>query len=89
MSDKQDALAEHYADELLFLDPAEQFDDCIVGVAERCGMPPSVVYDKDKVVLALMRDGIDHDEAVEFLEFNILGAYVGDQTPLMMDLHNA
>jgi hypothetical protein len=26
-------------------------------------------------------DGMTYDEAVEFFEFNVLGAWVGDETP--------
>lgn len=86
MSDIQDDLADRFGGELTFLEPAEQFDSCIAGVAERCGLLPTVVYRRDLVVKALMGDGIDEDEAVEFLEFNIVGAFVGEQTPLIMDL---
>jgi hypothetical protein len=45
------------------------------------------VYDYDKCVQALVdRDGITHEEADEFLEFNTLGAYVGENGPLYVRL---
>jgi hypothetical protein len=28
------------------------------------------------------RDGMDYDEAQEFFEFNVVGAYVGAHTPI-------
>ena len=41
------------------------------------------VYNYDKCVQALVdRDGMTHEEADEFLEFNTLGAYVGENGPL-------
>jgi hypothetical protein len=49
-----------------------------------------VVYDFDKCVQALVdRDGMTHEEADEFLEFNTLGAYVGPHGPLFVRLASA
>jgi hypothetical protein len=43
------------------------------------------VYDYDKCVQALVdRDGMTHEEADEYLEFNTLGAYVGENGPLFV-----
>jgi hypothetical protein len=30
-----------------------------------------------------MKDGMDSDEAREFIEYNIEGAYVGEDTPII------
>ncbi len=58
------------------------FDDCIVGVLERFGQPLFIVYDKEKVIDALMRDGVGtYEDAVEFYEFNQLGSWLGATTP--------
>tara|TARA_E500000305_G_scaffold92393_1_gene80457 strand:+ start:764 stop:994 length:231 start_codon:yes stop_codon:yes gene_type:complete len=57
------------------------YDDCIVGIVERFGMEPIVCYDKDKVLQRHRDDGMDYDEAIEFFEYNQLGAWVGDRTP--------
>jgi hypothetical protein len=64
---------------------ADGFDDAIIGVAERCGQPPLVVYDITKCIEILeLRDGMDHDEAEEFFGFNTLCAWAGDGTPLFL-----
>lgn len=43
------------------------------------------VYDHDKIIDILMeRDGMEHEEAVEFLNFNIDGTYAGEQTPIII-----
>jgi hypothetical protein len=43
------------------------------------------VYDYDKCVQALVdRDGMTHEGADEFLDFNTLGAYVGENGPLFV-----
>lgn len=62
----------------------EGFDDAIVGVAERCGQPALVVYDALKVIDALVRDGMNEDEAAEWFSHNISGAWVGPHTPLFL-----
>lgn len=78
-------LAEIYDEELLLLDPAETFDDCIIGVATRCGLPSTVVYDKEKIALKFIADGMTYEEAIEYIAYNIEGAYVGERTPLIME----
>lgn len=71
---------------LLFLSEVE-FDEAIVGLADRIGMSTVVVYDTTKIIDILCeRDGMDREEATEFYEFNILGAYVGERTPLFISL---
>ena len=52
------------------------------------GRPLRVVYDRDRVIAAIMEqggDGMSYEEAVEHFDFNIAGAYVGDRTPVFVD----
>ena len=61
------------------------FDAAFVGIAERCSKPPLAVYDADRCVDILMeRDDMSYEDAVEFFNFNILGAWVGERTPLFL-----
>jgi hypothetical protein len=78
----RDELAGEWDAELLFLSE-EEFDEAIIGVAERIGDEPVVAYDTTKIMEILSRS-MSVDEAYEFFEFNILGAYVGDKTPLFI-----
>lgn len=64
------------------------FEDCIVGVAEKFGGPPVAVMDMEKILAKLRKGDMTHEEAVEYFEFNILGAYVGEQTPVYMHVPN-
>lgn len=57
------------------------FDDCILGVATRFGSEQFVIYDYDRVIASLESQGMTHDEAVEYHEFNQACSYVGDHTP--------
>ncbi len=83
----RETLAELYGDDLLFLDPAEDFDRCILGVVHRCGFEPVVCYDQEAVIDALMLGGMDREEAEEWFSFNTVGAYVGPKTPMFLDRH--
>ena len=57
----------------------------ILGVVERCGSPPAICYDYSAVIDHLTRDIGDRDSAVEYFEFNVIGAYVGPHTPYFLD----
>jgi hypothetical protein len=58
------------------------FDDAFLGYTTRINEPETAVYDFDKMVSVLMtRDGLSYDEAVEYIEFNCQGAWVGERTP--------
>lgn len=62
------------------------FDDCIIGVGHRIGMPPMIVYDKWKILHKLVKVvGIPEDEAEEYFEYNIVGQYVGEATPIFTE----
>lgn len=76
------SLAEEWDADLLFLSE-EEFDEAIIGVAERIGLEPVVAYDTTKIVEILSRT-MSVDEAYEYFEFNILGAYVGEKTPMFV-----
>jgi uncharacterized protein YoaH (UPF0181 family) len=62
----------------------DDFNGCIVGVGSRCGQMDLVVYDEQKIIDQLVSEGMTHGEAVEYFEFNIAGAWVGDGTPIIM-----
>ena len=67
----------------LVLDP-EFFDKAIVGFAERCGMCV-VAYSRDRLIdLLVEHEEMELEEALEHFEFNILGAYVGEHTPVFI-----
>ena len=61
-----------------------EFDEAIIGVAERIGMEAVVAYDTDKIIEILSRD-MTEEEAIEYFDFNIIGAYVGERTPIYVN----
>jgi len=65
---------------------ADGFDDCIIGICERYEKNELLAYDKGKMIKKMMdRDGMTYEEAVEYFNFNILGANMGDGTPVYID----
>lgn len=64
----------------LFL--ATGHDDAIIGVAASPQREALfVVYDYEKFLEKLMVSGMSREEAVEFFDFNVIGAWVGPGTP--------
>jgi hypothetical protein len=83
--DIRQELVDQYEDEdLLF---ADGFDDCIIGVVSGLDCIYKVVYDTGKIVNKLISDGMTAEEAEEYFDFNILGSYVGDRTPLYVNVY--
>ena len=70
-------------EEALFLD---DFDDCVLGMADGFSMYGVVAYDLKKVIAKLMLGGLSEPEAFEYWSFNMIGAWVGDMTPVYITL---
>ena len=69
---------------------ADGFDDAIMGY-DAAGY--RVVYDYDKCIEILAKDmtNLDDDDdpymmAVEYFDFNVIGAYMGESTPVFIRL---
>lgn len=65
------------------------YDDAIIGRSnpwDTTGQRPDrLVYSGEKLMEILVsRDGMDHDEAAEWISFKMEGAYVGPCTPIVM-----
>jgi|TARA_R100000482_G_C4989597_1_gene86792 formylmethanofuran dehydrogenase subunit E len=58
---------------------ADGFEDALVGCTY--GANVVAVYDINKMIEVLIEEGIEYDDAVEFLDYNVVGAYVGEKTP--------
>lgn len=63
---------------------ADGFDEAILGIGERCSQPTLVVYDAEKCVQILADQGMTYEEAQEYFDFNVVGAWVGEYTPLFL-----
>lgn len=63
---------------------ADGFEECLIGVGSRCGQPDIAVYDQTKCIQVLMSQGMSHEEALEYFDFNVLGSWVGKETPIFV-----
>jgi hypothetical protein len=80
---RRDEIAEQYP-ELLVMDP-DYFDEAIIGVVTRIGLE-AVCYDTHKVIEILMsHDGMTEEDAIEHMDFNMKGGWVGEYTPVFLE----
>ena len=64
---------------------ADGLEDAIIGVGSRINMPEVLIYSYNKSVdIFMKRDGMTYKEAVEWMEFNVVGAWVGETTPIFV-----
>ena len=66
--------------DILYCDGLEE---ALVGAGTRFTHSVAV-YDKQKVLEILQKD-MTREEAEEYFDFNIAGAYVGESTPIFLD----
>ena len=82
-----DYLEEHYPHDLDKILLADGFEEAFMGVAESFGTAPKACYNYDACIdiLRFTNNPTDevmtYDEAVEYIEFNVTQAYVGEHTP--------
>ena len=58
-------------------------DEAIVGLGQQFDKPPRIIYDYAKCVEIFMSmNDWSSEEAIEWMDFNVMGAYVGEGTPI-------
>jgi hypothetical protein len=63
---------------------ADGFDDAFVGIGRQFGRPIAV-YNKSKCINILQED-MSEEEAEEYFQFNVEGAWVGENTPIFLEI---
>ncbi len=73
-----DMIIESYTDEDFLV--ADGFNDAIIGV---CESSMRLIYSVSKCLEILEKvEGMSELEALEYFNFNVSGAYVGEKTPI-------
>jgi hypothetical protein len=73
---------ENFGESALLMDG---FDEACIGFSQRINEPMLAVYSYLKMVDTLIeRDGMDYEEATEYIDYNCLGAWIGEQTPIIV-----
>ena len=83
---KLEMINEHYSPELELLS-ADGFEDAVIGVVDdRVAGVYRFAYSIVECINVLMnRDGMSEEEAQEYFDFNVQGAYMGEKTPIWVD----
>lgn len=67
------------------LEPSSVYDKFIIGLGRRFNDGPVLVYDMDGILDWFQsEDGMTYEEAVEHFEFNVIGGWYGDGTPMFV-----
>lgn len=69
------------------------FDECLIGKAcvwsETGKRVDRLIYDGESIAAVMVhRDKMEPEEAFEYIEYNIEGAYVGEATPIIVWPHD-
>lgn len=70
----RDKIADSFPQSILW----DNLDSSIIGITSE----GRVVYSLEKMIHHFMDDGMSEDEAMEWIDFNILNQYIGEYTPL-------
>lgn len=62
---------------------ADGFDRALLGIAIQFNKR-FAIYDYEKCLGILIGNGMTDEEAVEWMEYNVIGAYVGESTPAFL-----
>lgn len=83
MGVKRDLLCELGLEESVVFESPD-YEDAIIGWDENSGR---IIYDYEKMVEFLMNeDGMEYDEAAEFIDYNTVRAcpYMGERAPIIL-----
>lgn len=63
---------------------ADGFEDAFLGIGQQFNKQ-FAIYDKEKCLQILVeRDGMTQEDAIEYFDFNVTGAWVGESTPAFL-----
>ncbi len=71
-----------YFDESVIL--ADGFELAFLGCGYSYAGSYAIYHMGNCVEILMQRDGMTYDEAEEFIEYNVIGAFVGDRMPVFM-----
>lgn len=64
---------------------ADGYDEALIGYIEGAGTCTVAVYDKWQVIeIMINRDGMTEEDALDHFYYNVVGSYVGENTPVFL-----
>jgi hypothetical protein len=64
---------------------ADGFEQALIGFGYQFTYPVAVYSRKRCMDILVNRDEMSYEEATEYFDFNVAGAYVGESTPIFLD----
>jgi len=65
---------------------ADGYEEAFLGIAAGFGGTMVPVYGYELCIQILMREGMSYEEAIEYFEYNTMGAYYSDNQPIYIHL---
>lgn len=82
LRDEISANFEEMGESVLLMDG---FEEAFIGYSQRMNEPILAVYSWEKMLeVCMVRDGMTDAEAMDYIDYNCLGAWVGEQTPIIV-----
>lgn len=75
----KEQLQEENPDALL----ADGFDAALIGIGRRISQPSLAIYSRKKCIEILSKE-MSYEDAEEYFEFNVSGAWMGPNTPIFI-----
>ena len=72
----RDRIRETYPETIFW----DELDTAIIGVSTE----GRVVYSMERMLEYFQSTGMNEEESIEYVDFNILGSYLGENTPIHM-----
>jgi hypothetical protein len=66
---------------------ADGLEEAFIGIGYQFNTPIAI-YSRNKAIQCLMAQGMDEEQALEYFDFNVIGSYVGEQTPIFLEDDN-
>jgi hypothetical protein len=63
---------------------ADGLEEAFIGIGYQFNTPIAI-YSKSKTIQRFIGEGMDEEQAYEYFDYNVAGAYVGDNTPIFLD----
>ena len=85
MNDLKEQIAERNPDAIIF----DGLDAALVGFSWRFDMTnPVALYDYDKCIEILIKEGATHEDATSHMDHNVTGAWLGENTPAFCSMQH-
>jgi hypothetical protein len=66
---------------------ADGLEEAFMGIGYQ-NYSPVAIYSKSKAIQCFIGEGMDEEQAYEYFDYNVAGAYVGEATPIFLEDDN-